>query len=45
MDKPYDLTPLGPEERARLATDLSEEERRVILHQGTKPPFCAGLLQ
>lgn len=45
MDKPYDLTPLGPGERARLAADLSEEERRVILHQGTEPPFCGGLLQ
>ncbi|NCS64573.1 MAG: peptide-methionine (R)-S-oxide reductase [Hydrogenophilales bacterium CG03_land_8_20_14_0_80_62_28] len=44
MDKPYDLTPLDPGERARLAADLSEEERRVILHQGTEPPFCGGLL-
>jgi peptide-methionine (R)-S-oxide reductase len=40
----HDLTPLGAEEIARLAADLSDEERRVILHQGTEPPFCGGLL-
>jgi peptide-methionine (R)-S-oxide reductase len=40
----FDLTPLGPEERERLASSLSPEERRVILHQGTEPPFCGGLL-
>ncbi|MDP2433234.1 MAG: peptide-methionine (R)-S-oxide reductase MsrB [Pseudomonadota bacterium] len=40
----HDLTPLGAEEKARLAADLSDEARRVILHQGTEPPFCGGLL-
>lgn len=40
----HDLTPLGAEDIARLAADLSEEERRVLLHQGTEPPFCGGLL-
>ena len=40
----HDLTPPGPEERAALAAGLSEEERRVILNQGTEPPFCGGLL-
>lgn len=40
----YDLTPPPPDELARLAATLSPEERRVILHQGTEPPFCGGLL-
>lgn len=40
----YDLTPLSEEERQARATGLSPEERRVILHQGTEPPFCGGLL-
>ena len=25
-------------------TPLSEEERRILLNQGTEPPFCGGLL-
>ncbi len=41
----HDLTPLSPAEKTRLAADLSEEERRVILYQGTEPPFCGGLLK
>ena len=41
----HDLTPLSSEEKTRLAADLSDEERRVILYQGTEPPFCGGLLQ
>jgi peptide-methionine (R)-S-oxide reductase len=40
----HDLTPLGAEEKTKLAAGLSEEERRVLLHQGTEPPFCGGLL-
>ncbi|HVK16461.1 MAG TPA: peptide-methionine (R)-S-oxide reductase MsrB [Fimbriiglobus sp.] len=40
----YDLTPPTPAERDRLAAALSPEERRVLLHQGTEPPFCGGLL-
>ena len=40
----HDLTPPSAEEKAALAAGLSEEERRVILHQGTEPPFCGGLL-
>jgi peptide-methionine (R)-S-oxide reductase len=27
-----------------MAAALSPEERRVILNQGTEPPFCGGLL-
>jgi len=41
----YDLTPLGEEELARRAAGLSEEERRVLLFQGTERPFCGGLLK
>jgi peptide-methionine (R)-S-oxide reductase len=40
----YDLArPSADELSARTAT-LSDEERRVILHQGTERPFCGGLL-
>ena len=41
----HDLTPPSVAEKAALAASLSEEERRVILHQGTEPPFCGGLLK
>lgn len=40
----HDVTPLGAEERARLASKLSAEERRVLLDHGTEHPFCGGLL-
>ncbi|MDP2834348.1 MAG: peptide-methionine (R)-S-oxide reductase MsrB [Pseudomonadota bacterium] len=40
----HDLTPPSAEEKAALAAGLSEEERRVILHQGTEPAFCGGML-
>ena len=40
----YDVDPLPPAERDRLARDLSPEERRVLLDHGTEPPFCGGLL-
>lgn len=40
----HDLTPLAPAERERLAARLTPEQRRVLLHQGTEPPFCGGLL-
>ena len=41
----YDLTPLTAEQRESLARDLNNEERRVLLNQGTEPPFCGGLLE
>jgi peptide-methionine (R)-S-oxide reductase len=41
----YDLTPLTAAQREALAAGLNDEERRVILHQGTEPPFCGGLLK
>jgi peptide-methionine (R)-S-oxide reductase len=40
----FDLGPLSPAERERLAGGLSAEERRVLLDHGTEPPFCGGLL-
>ena len=40
----YDIRPLGPSERERYAADLTPEERRVLLHQGTESPFCGSLL-
>jgi peptide-methionine (R)-S-oxide reductase len=40
----FDLGPLPDAQRDRLAKDLSAEERRVLLHHGTEPPFCGGLL-
>ncbi len=36
----YDITPLSDAEKTNLASALSDEERRVILHQGTESPFC-----
>lgn len=39
----FDLTPPTADERERLTASLTAEERRVILHQGTEPPFCGGL--
>ena len=40
----YDLTPLSDAEKQQNAANLSEEERRILLNQGTEPPFCGGLL-
>jgi len=40
----FDLTPLSDAARQALAQHLNEEERRVLLNQGTEPPFCGGLL-
>ena len=40
----YDVTPLGEEEVMNLAKGLNTEERRVLLNQGTEPPFCGNLL-
>lgn len=40
----HDLTPITGEAREKLAESLTDEERRVILYQGTEPPFCGGLL-
>ncbi len=40
----FDLQTLNPSQREALARDLNAEERRVLLNQGTEPPFCGGLL-
>ncbi len=40
----FDLRPLTIAERESLGKNLSAEERRVLLNQGTEPPFCGGLL-
>ena len=40
----YDLTPLTPARIEQLAAELTPEEKRVILHQGTERPFCGLFL-
>jgi peptide-methionine (R)-S-oxide reductase len=40
----HDLTRLDDAKIQALAADLSAEERRVILHQGTERPFCGVFL-
>jgi peptide-methionine (R)-S-oxide reductase len=40
----YDLTPLAADRITALASDFTEEERRVILHQGTERPGCGVFL-
>jgi peptide-methionine (R)-S-oxide reductase len=41
----FDLGPLAPADRQRLAQGLSAEERRVMIDHGTERPFCGGLLE
>lgn len=40
----FDLTPLTDDQKLELAEKLSPEARRILLNQGTEPPFCGGLL-
>ncbi|MCK9489873.1 MAG: peptide-methionine (R)-S-oxide reductase MsrB [Xanthomonadales bacterium] len=40
----FDLRPPSDAQRQALIQDLSAEERRVLLHQGTEPPFCGVFL-
>ena len=40
----FDIAPLQPAERERLAARLTAEERRILLAHGTEHPFCGGLL-
>ena len=40
----FDLTPIQGDEREQLVVHLDLESRRVLLHHGTEPPFCGGLL-
>ena len=39
----YDITPIDDETRQRLAADLTEEQRYVLLDSGTEAPFCGTL--
>lgn len=41
----HDLTRPSLAQITELAKTLTPEERRVLLHQGTEPPFCGGLLK
>ncbi len=40
----YDITPLGDEDRERLAQDLTPEQYHILLEHGTEAPFCGSLL-
>ena len=40
----FDLTPPTEDEFARLASDLDDEEREVLLEHGTEAPFCGVFL-
>lgn len=40
----HDLGPLDELRRQSLAAHLNEEERRVLLNQGTERPFCGSML-
>jgi len=40
----YDLTTLSKDAIERLAQDLTEEEKRILLNHGTEPAFCGTLL-
>lgn len=40
----HDLTPLTDADKQARAANLTAEERRILLNQGTEPPFCGGLL-
>ena len=39
----YDIAPISTRIREQLAQDLTEEERNILLHHGTEPPFCGNL--
>ena len=43
-DAGFDVTPLDEVATQRLAQDLNEEERRILLNHGTEPAFCGTLL-
>lgn len=40
----FDLTPPTDEQRARLISELTDEERHVLLEHGTEAPFCGSFL-
>ena len=40
----YDITPLPRDRVKELASRLTDDERRILLNQGTEPPYCGTLL-
>ena len=40
----FDLSPPAPDQFERLAAELGEEERHVLLEHGTEAPFCGIFL-
>lgn len=40
----FDLAPPTDDQLQRLESDLTQEEKDVLLHHGTEAPFCGGLL-
>ena len=40
----FDLSPPSDDQLKALESDLSQEEKDVLLHHGTEAPFCGGLL-
>jgi peptide-methionine (R)-S-oxide reductase len=40
----FDISLLSADSVQRLAEDLNDEERRVLLNHGTEAPFCGTLL-
>ena len=41
----FDLSPPSDDERRTLESDLSGDERRVLLEHGTEAPFCGLFLE
>src|SRR4029453_13449529 len=41
----FDLSPPSYDERRRLESDLSDDERHVLLEHGTEAPFCGIFLE
>jgi peptide-methionine (R)-S-oxide reductase len=44
MSDEFDLTPPTEAQLGELVTDLSDEERHVLLEHGTEAPFCGVFL-
>jgi peptide-methionine (R)-S-oxide reductase len=40
----FDLRPPSDEQRAKIASGLTQDERRVLLQHGTEAPFCGVFL-
>ena len=44
VETTFDLTPPTEDQVQRLVSDLSDEERHVLLEHGTEAPFCGVFL-